>query len=84
MDTTAIATESLPSQLRALLGAIARYQREHGYAPSIRDLQGMLRISSCSVVVYRLRRLEERGLIRRDPRIPRSIRVVGGREGAAA
>lgn len=64
-------------QDRALLAAIADYQRTHGYAPSIRDLVRARRMSSTSVCQHRLSRLEDLGLIRRSYGIARSIRIVG-------
>lgn len=57
-------TRPLTPRQQALLDAIWTYWREHGYAPSIRDLQDMTRTSSTSVVFYTLRRLQHFGLIR--------------------
>jgi hypothetical protein len=69
-----------PRQEVAMLREIARYRREHGRSPTIRELQEALGISSTSVVVRRLDRLTAQGRIRREPRIRRSIRIVGACE----
>jgi repressor LexA len=47
------------------------------YPPSIRDIQEGCTISSTSVVDYNLRKLEEKGLIRRDREVSRGIEVLG-------
>ncbi|MEI6666078.1 MAG: transcriptional repressor LexA, partial [Chloroflexota bacterium] len=44
---------------------------------SIRDIQQGCEISSTSVVDYNLKRLEERGLLRRDREISRAIQLPG-------
>ena len=49
------------------------------YPPSIRDIQEGCGISSTSVVDYNLRKLEEKGLIRRDREVSRGIEVLGNR-----
>jgi repressor LexA len=52
---------------------------DHDYPPSIRDIQDGCGISSTSVVDYNLRKLEERGLIRRDREVSRGIEILGAR-----
>ncbi len=54
------------------------------YPPSIRDIQDGCGISSTSVVDYNLRKLEEKGLIRRDREVSRGIEVLGSRGGRRA
>lgn len=49
------------------------------YPPSIRDIQEGCGISSTSVVDYNLRKLEEKGQIRRDREISRGIELLNGR-----
>ena len=59
-----------------LLAAIVQHKRTHdGNTPTISSLQQLCSISSKSVVHHRLRRLEQRGLIRC---LNRQIEVVGG------
>lgn len=60
-----------------MMRAIVGFAQEHGYPPTVRDLQKALSISSLSVVTYRLDRLVSRGLVKREPKVARSIRVVG-------
>jgi len=50
---------------------------EKDYPPSIRDIQNNCAISSTSVVDYNLKKLEEKGLIRRDKDISRGIELLG-------
>ncbi len=52
---------------------------EKDYPPSIRDIQFGCSISSTSVVDYNLRRLEEKGLLRRDREVSRGIELLDGR-----
>ena len=55
---------------------IGRFIDEHNYSPSVRDIQNALSVSSTSVVDYNLKKLEERGLIRRDKNISRAMGMV--------
>lgn len=57
---------------------------ERDYPPSIRDIQDGCSISSTSVVDYNLRKLEEKGFIRRDREISRGIELMGSRGGRRA
>lgn len=52
---------------------------EKDYPPSIRDIQEGCAISSTSVVDYNLRKLEEKGYIRRDREVSRGIEILGAR-----
>ena len=70
----------LTDQERATMAFIARFVREHHYPPAVRDIQRGLRISSTSMVTYRLDALQSRGLITRAPGIARSIAIVGPAE----
>ncbi|WP_448601375.1 transcriptional repressor LexA [Thermoflexus hugenholtzii] len=54
---------------------IARWHREQGTYPTVREIQKGLRISSTSLVHYHLRRLEEAGLVQRFDRRSRGIRL---------
>ena len=66
--------------LDALLDWLDKYQAEHGYAASIREVQVAFGLSSTSVADYALHRLEKKDLIRRVPGVARSI--VTARKGA--
>lgn len=69
-----------------MLSFIGDYIREHGYAPSIREIKGeveragLVRTASgntsTSVVDYNLRALEDGGYIRRDRNKSRAIELV--------
>lgn len=69
-----------------MLAFIGEYLRDHGYAPSIREIKGeveragLVRTASgntsTSVVDYNLRALEEGGYIRRDRNKSRAIELV--------
>ena len=58
---------------------IRDFIEEKDYPPSIRDIQFGCGISSTSVVDYNLRRLEEKGLLRRDREVSRGIELLDGR-----
>ena len=76
----------LSERQRHILSFIGEYIREHGYAPSIREIKseveraGLVRTASgntsTSVVDYNLRALEEAGFIRRDRNKSRAIELV--------
>lgn len=69
-----------------ILQFVEQFVAEHDYPPSIRDIQTGCDISSTSVVDYNLKRLEEKGLLRRDREISRAIQLPGntGRRRAQA
>jgi len=56
---------------------LRNFVQEKGYAPSQREIQTELGISSGSVVDYHLKALEAEGYIRRVPDVARAIEVVG-------
>ncbi len=62
-----------------ILEFLRRFLDEKDYPPSIRDIQEGCSISSTSVVDYNLRKLEEKGFIRRDREVSRGIEVLGAR-----
>lgn len=62
-------------QIRILL-LLDQYQRERGYPPSIREICEETKISSTSVVNYYLEQLKEMGLIERDDRVSRGLRLT--------
>ena len=56
---------------------ILEFLREQApFSPTLREIQDNCMISSLSVVVYNLKKLEKLGLISQRPRQPRSIRVA--------
>lgn len=60
-----------------ILRALRDWITEHGEAPSIRQLGAQIGLSSTGSVAYQLARLEEQGLITRNGRRWRSIRLGG-------
>jgi repressor LexA len=67
--------DGLSDKQQRILEFVQSFLEEHDYPPSIRDIQQGCDISSTSVVDYNLKRLEERGLIRRDREISRAIQL---------
>lgn len=60
-----------------ILDFIKNFITEHGYPPSIRDIQRGCNISSTSVVAYHLKALEEQGLLQRDREVSRGLGLRG-------
>ncbi len=72
----------LSEKQQRILKFLGDFIEEKDYPPSIRDIQRGCSISSTSVVDYNLKRLEERGYIRRDREVSRAIELLdrsGGR-----
>lgn len=63
--------------LKKLLNFIKDYFLAKGYAPNIREMGATLGFSSTSTVVYYLKKLEEKGLIKRDVNKNRAIEYLG-------
>ncbi|MDA0301597.1 MAG: transcriptional repressor LexA [Chloroflexi bacterium] len=70
--------EGLSEKQQLILEFLESFIAEHDYPPSIRDIQNGCSISSTSVVDYNLKRLEEKGLIRRDREVSRAIELLNG------
>jgi repressor LexA len=70
--------EALSAKQQAILEFLETFIADHDYPPSIRDIQTGCNISSTSVVDYNLKRLEERGFIRRDREVSRAIELLNG------
>lgn len=72
-------------RMRTVVGAIARHQAEHGYAPSVREVMAASGFTSTSHTAHWLRACEEAGLLVRAPRRARAITLtVAGRRLADA
>lgn len=67
---------NLSDRQSKILEFIRQFIDDHGFPPSVRDIQDALRISSTSVVDYNLKALEERQQIRRSRGISRAIELV--------
>lgn len=70
--------EELSTKQQSILQFLQDFIDEKNYPPSIRDIQQGCGISSTSVVDYNLKKLEERGHIRRDREVSRAIELLGG------
>ena len=75
---TAPAAAALSERQREILDFVKRYIAEHGYPPAMRNIRDGCGISSTSVVLYNLDRLQHKGFIHRDLENARAIRVAGG------
>mgnify|MGYP001414959763 CR=1 FL=1 len=71
--------KELSGKQAQILEFLRRFIDEKDYPPSIRDIQEGCSISSTSVVDYNLRKLEEKGYIRRDREVSRGIELLGAR-----
>ncbi|MDP6605813.1 MAG: transcriptional repressor LexA [Dehalococcoidia bacterium] len=73
--------EPISAKQQSILDFMREFIDEKDYPPSIRDIQRGCDISSTSVVDYNLKRLEEKGFIRRDREVSRAIELLeaGGR-----
>lgn len=62
---------------------LKKFQHDHGYPPSVREIGAAIGLRSASTVHGYLRQLEERGLIVRQPDKQRAIDIVGERSRGA-
>jgi len=67
---------ALSERQRQILRFIARFQQQHGYPPTVREIGREVGISSTSVVDYNLRVLEGRGYLRRDREVSRGLELT--------
>lgn len=70
---------NLSEKQNQILEFLREFLDEKDYPPSIRDIQEGCHISSTSVVDYNLRKLEDKGFIRRDREVSRGIEILGSR-----
>jgi SOS-response transcriptional repressor LexA len=68
--------KSLSQRQQLILDYILFEFQEKGYPPSIREIGKAVGLSSSSTVHAHLSKLEQLGLIRRDPTKPRTIEVL--------
>jgi len=68
-------SKGLGERHQKILEFLQSYQRENRYPPSIREIGEKTGISSTSVVNYYLDQLEKKGLIHRDRKISRGVRL---------
>ena len=70
-------SKGLGERHHRILAFLQQYQRENRYPPSIREIGEKTGITSTSVVNYYLDQLEKKGLIERDRKISRGVRLSG-------
>ena len=71
----------LTGRQKEILDYIRKETQSRGYPPSVREIGQAIGLSSSSTVHGHLRRLEEKGFIRRDPTKPRAIEITGDSNG---
>lgn len=60
---------------RRILACVREWIAEHGEGPTVREISQQVGLSSTSSTAYQLGRLEQHGLISRNARSWRSIRL---------
>lgn len=71
-----MARDRLSKRQTAIYEYICTYTKERGYPPSVREIGAAVGLASPSTVHMHLKVLQERGLIKRDSKKPRTIEVV--------
>jgi repressor LexA len=66
----------LSARQKLLLNTIIEHFENHGYPPSVRDLQGASGLASSSSVAYQLAELEKRGFIRKQSGLARGMEIL--------
>lgn len=69
-------SESLSSKQREVYEFLKKYSQEKGYPPAVREICEAVGLSSTSTVHGHLKRLEKKGLIKRDATKPRALEIV--------
>ena len=67
-------------QARRLYDYLLRYYAEHGWSPTVRQMQAEMGLTSTSMADYRLTVLEQWGWIERKTRGDRNIRPIRATE----
>ena len=75
-------SKGLGERHQRILDFLLEYQRENRYPPSIREIGNRTGITSTSVVNYYLDQLEKKGMIERDRKISRGVRLSGANSSA--
>lgn len=70
------ATRGLTRRQRLVLKCIQDSVATRGYPPSMREIGHRVGLTSASSVAYQLSVLERKGVIRRDPNLPRAIEIT--------
>ncbi len=73
--------KKLSERQQEIISFIESFSDEHGYPPTVRDIQHGCRVSSTSVVAYNLEVLGREGLLSRDADVSRGLKLVGKNAG---
>ncbi len=71
-----VKVQDLPERQQKVLACIEQYVEEHGFPPTVREIGDAIGVNSTSLVSYYLKRLEEQGLISREPAMSRAIQLT--------
>ncbi|HEV8250129.1 MAG TPA: transcriptional repressor LexA [Gaiellaceae bacterium] len=74
----------LTGRQQEIFDFLVRYQEQHGYPPTVREIGEAVGLASPSTVHAHLANLERAGLLRRDPTKPRALELLGGGRKRAA
>lgn len=75
--------ELTPRQ-KEVLEVIITFINDHGYGPSVRELQDKLKIGSPNGIICHLTALSRKGIITREPGVARGIRLTATQLGLKA
>ena len=70
--------EDLSGTQIAIFDYIKDAVMQRGFPPSVREIVDSVGLKSTASVHYQLKRLEEKGYIRRDPSLPRAMEIIKG------
>jgi len=79
-----VTDRQLTDRQREVFDYVRAYASEHGYPPAVRDIGRALGLASPSTVHAHLAKLEQAGLVRRDPTKPRALELLTGAARAVA
>lgn len=68
--------DGLSQRQKSIYRYIQQFMQDNGYPPAIRNIQNDLNISSTSVVAYNLKKLEALGLLSRDAKFARGMKLA--------
>src|SRR6516225_1674274 len=72
--------ESLPPRQREVLTLIVQLTEEHGYPPTLAELAKAMGLRNRMTVHQHVVALKKKGLVRWEPGLNRSLRVINGDE----
>lgn len=76
MSAAARTLGPLTARQQEILKFVEEYFERHGCAPTMREIGAACGAVQVNAVAWHLERLEERGLIARDPSVPRGLRLT--------